>query len=181
MPLWRCWIAYVTRRTVVDAERVGHTTIAVVWSASRLPNRAQMSTRSVTWPSGVPAWSAECRSRRVVTFQPEAQEIVVTREAAATDVEAFVNARVAVAVPYVDADVGALSAVMTNAPASIGPTVMGSVIADAQLAATSSAATGGARIAVANTDGTLAIGDQTNAPNVDGDMEIRSVTKLCVP
>lgn len=30
------------------------------------------------------------------------------------------------------------------------------------------------------TNGTLAIGDRTNDPNVDGDNEIRSVTKLCV-
>ena len=85
-----------------------------------------------------------------------AKNIVVTRETPAADLEELVSSRQAAAAPYVAAEIGEITGDMSTVLESNGLSTMGLVVADAQLAATSSPAAGGARIAFADTSGVRA-------------------------
>lgn len=87
-----------------------------------------------------------------------ARNVLVTRDDADPDVEAFVLAYKDLAAPLADAPIGTISATLERyAPMMLpGMSTMGAVIADAQLAATADTMLGGARVAFMNPGGVRA-------------------------
>lgn len=95
------------------------------------------------------------RTRDVVSV--EAENRIVTRDVLpAAPVASLIDAYLAVIAPLRDRVVGTTAAVVDRVASPAGQSAMGSVIADAQLAATSPAPLGGAQLALMNPGGVRA-------------------------